>query len=966
MSDELTGDKAQFVTVGIGASAGGLEALEAFFGSMPPTDKFAFVVVQHLSPDYKSLMGELLTKHTSMPIYEAEDGMEVRPGAIFLSPGKSNMTVYRGRLFLTPQEHGLNLPIDLFLTSLAEDRGEASVGIVLSGTGSDGTRGVRAIKEAGGVVMVQDEDSAKFNGMPRSAIATGIVDYVLPPDRLAAELQHYAAGDFKLTRALDETMPRTGTALAKILMLVKRKTGVDLSFYKETTIIRRIERRMAINQIKEIERYISFLEEFPQEVSTLFKEILIGVTRFFRDPEAFDVLADRVIPALINGKSGTEPIRIWVAACSTGEEAYSLAILVQEFLEEHELSADVKIFATDIDKAAIEVASHGAYPESIAADASRERLAKYFLKRGDTYQVTPKIREMVIFAYHNVFKDPPFRRIDLVSCRNLLIYLQPILQKKVLANFHFSLSSRGYVFLGNSETIGDYSKYFKNVDVRWKIYQATGEAAEAARSQGDGRLEVPVRRPFARADHGIGSFDTPTQKPTATVFERLIESRFPPTVIINENREIQHIFGDVSPYLTLPLGRMDLDILKMAGPQVSVALGSAIQTATKDLTEVTFQGIGVGEGDREHTIDLTVTPIRGVMDQRYFAILFTRVEEAAARGTRIPYNVDETMKRRIAELESELKYTKENLQATIEELETSNEELQATNEELLSSNEELQSTNEELQSVNEELITVNAEYQKKIEELSQLSSDVDNLLSGSDIGTIFLDMNLTIRKFTPPAERFVKVIKTDVGRPIGDLSVRFAYDRFLKDLEEVVGGGEARDVEAQRDEGGWVLVRIRPYEETDAEAGGVVVTFIDITQRKQAELALVRQSELLTNILEASPAATTMVDAKGRLVFANHRAAEVLGQDRDELMSLKFNSPSFRITDCEGNDIPADELPFSELMETKREVSGYVHCIERADGTTVRIRVTGSPVFGEDGTVEGGVFTLDERVDEGC
>lgn len=959
--------KTTFYVVGIGASAGGLEALEIFFDNMPPLADFAFVVVQHLSPDYKSLMGELLRKHTQLNIQEAEDGTTVEPGNIYLMPRKKNMTMYHGRLFLTEKEHGLNLPIDIFFQSLAEDRGEKAIGIILSGTGSDGTRGIRSIKEVGGMVMVQAEDSAKFDGMPRSAISTGIVDYVLPVAQLPEELQNFTSGNI-LIRTPDA--PDNGAGyLQKIFMLIKRKTGVDLSYYKENTIIRRVERRMGINHVHQIKEYVELLEESPAEISILFKEILIGVTRFFRDVEAFDVVKREIIAEIINSKEAGQPIRIWVAGCSTGEEAYGMAILFDQYCQENYLNNDIKVFATDIDKDAIEFASQGAYPESIAADAPSSVLQKYFSKKGERYQVVPRIREMVVFAYHNIFKDPPFRSIDLISCRNLLIYLQPVLQKRVISNFQFSLKKEGFLFLGSSETIGESGKYFKNIDVKWKIFRykggfkprganiATPDPAfrgtpQAVEPQEQGRTQIELRPP----KRGIDG-----------IYERLIETSLPPCVLVDEHREVQHIFGDINAYLKLPLGKMNLDVLKMARSDIQIPLSTALPRVIKERKELEFSDVVVGEGSDAHQITLTIRPISDAHNNIFFAVLF-RPESSTQDKSPVAakFNVDESVQRRIQDLETELQYTKENLQATIEELETSNEELQATNEELLSSNEELQSTNEELQSVNEELITVNSEYQKKIEELSELNNDMNNLLSSTDIGTVFLDTSYRIRKYTQPVTRQINIIKSDLGRPITHLSHNLVYESLMSDIETVARTQQQREIEIQNRSGNWFLVRITPYLSDGSTVNGIVISIIDISERKNIALALQRQHDLMMRVLEASPSGITMVDQRGKIVFANKRGEELLGVSRDKLSGMSYKDPSFSISDLQGNEIPAEELPFAQVMNTGNPVLDYEQCVTRPDGKRVALRIHGNPIYDERNTVEGVVFNLEELGDEAC
>ncbi len=942
--------KREFYVVGIGASAGGLEALEIFFDNMPPLQDFAFVVVQHLSPDYKSLMGELLRKHTQLSVHEAEDGITVEPGNIYLMPRKKNMTMYHGRLFLTEKEQGLNLPIDIFFQSLAEDRGEKAIGIILSGTGSDGTRGIRSIKEVGGMVMVQAEDSAKFDGMPRSAISTGIVDYVLPVAQLPEELQNFTSGNI-LIRTPESSGDGNGH-LQKIFMLIKRKTGVDLSHYKENTILRRIERRMGINHVHHIEDYVQLLEESPAEISTLFKEMLIGVTRFFRDAEAFDIIKQRIISEIINSKEAGQPIRIWVAGCSTGEEAYGLAILFDQYCHDNYITNDIKIFATDIDKDAIEFAAHGAYPESIAADAPPSVLQKYFVKKGERYYVVPRIREMVVFAYHNIFKDPPFRSIDLISCRNMLIYLQPVLQNKVISNFQFSLKKEGFLFLGSSETIGESGKYFKNIDVKWKIFRYKGgfkpRGMAIATPDPAFRGAPPPTEPREEDRSQIQL--QPPKRGIDSVYERLIETSLPPCVLVDEQREVHHIFGEVNSYLKLPLGKMNLDVLKMARSDIQIPLGTALPQVIKERKELEFSDIVVGEGDDAHQITLIIRPISDTHGNSYFAVIFRRekdTEDQKAVATK--FNVDESVQRRIHDLESELQYAKENLQATIEELETSNEELQATNEELLSSNEELQSTNEELQSVNEELITVNSEYQKKIEELSDLNNDMNNLLSSTDIGTVFLDTSFCIRKYTQPVTRQINIIKTDLGRPITHLSHNLIYESLMTDIETVARTQQQREVEIQNRSGNWLLVRITPYLSDGSTVNGIVISIIDISERKNVALALQRQHDLMMRVLEASPSGITMADRDGKVVFANKRGEELLGMQRDTL-----------------SDFPAEELPFVQVMQTGNPVFDYKQCVTRPDGEQVALRINGNPIYDERNAVEGVVFNLEELGNEVC
>ncbi|MFW5837715.1 MAG: chemotaxis protein CheB, partial [Desulfovibrionaceae bacterium] len=928
--EELAGkDGKSFFIVGIGASAGGLEALEAFFDNMPSTEGFAFVIVQHLSPDYKSLMPELLSRHTRMQVFPVEDGVDVAPGCIYLIPPKKNLSMFHGRLFLTEQEPTLNLPIDIFLRSLAEDQGERAVGVILSGTGSDGTRGVRAIKEAGGMVMVQDEESAQFDGMPRSAAATGICDYILAPASMPEALEKFADGHLHLSRTLQAKPLASSVNMNKILALLNAKFGVDFSFYKENTIVRRIERRMGINQIESAEQYIRFLEGAPRELNTLYKEILIGVTKFFREPEAFRVIKEKVLPDIFRNKKRHEPIRVWAAGCSTGEEAYTHAIQLTEYCEAHDLRNEIKVFATDIDRDALEFASYGIYPESIAVDASLERLNRYFNKKGDSYQIKPYIREKVVFAHHNIIKDPPFAKIDLVSCRNLLIYLQAPLQKKVLSSFYFSLNERGFLFLGNSETVGEHSNYFESFDVKWKIYRYKGgmKPVNVHFSKG---LERPPQRP---APPRAGYQECQRySRDMDSVYEQIVEQYLPPSVLVDEDKTMLHVFGEVDDYLRLPRGKMHLDVLKMARDGVAIPLSTALQRAFKKKEEVTYRDIAIKRQDKAYKIKLLVRPVQGGNGQHFCLVSFQRSEGDGERDAGEFFDMEESVKSRIDDLEKELQYTKENLQATIEELETSNEELQATNEELLAANEELQSTNEELQSVNEELITVNSEYQKKIQELTELNDDMNNLLATTDIGTIFLDKNLTIRKYTPPAARQVNIIKTDIGRPISDLSHNLQRDEFVGDIREVIDSLQGKEVEVQNNDGVWFLVKIKPYRASSEKVDGAVVSLVDITSRKAVEDALQREHDLLMRVMQNSPSATTMVDKNGRIFFANQKAEQVLGLTRDDLGQLGFDAERFKITDMEGRPIPRDQLPFAIIKRTGEAVLDCMHKIASPEG----------------------------------
>lgn len=837
--------------VGIGASAGGLEAIEAFFTNMPPESGLAFIVVQHLSPDYKSLMVELLSKKTEMPVLRAEDGMVVERGKIYLIPPKKNLTIFHGKLLLNEQDfsRGLNLPIDIFLRSLAEDQGEKSIAVILSGTGSDGMRGARAIKENGGMIMVQDEESAKFDGMPRAAISTGLADFVLPPDDMPKQLLAFTKHPYTTKSERAGALLTDEDGLTRIFALLREKSKVDFTHYKPSTVTRRIERRMSVNQFEDIRDYVSFLQEYPGEVMALYRELLIGVTSFFRDQEAFSLLSEKWMLDLLKSKENREA-RFWVAGCSTGEEAYTFAIIARECMERIGRSLDVKIFATDVDKDAILRAGGGVYPASIAADLSPGLLAKYFYRKDDNFQIARNIREMVVFAQHNIIKDPPFTNIDLVSCRNLLIYLQPVLQKKVLELINFSLNADGILMLGTSETIGELSAFFDVLSQKNKIYRSTGRMKPAI--GGQELLMVsdkkgPDYHP-RRIVRGGGYRVSETEKTLERFLESITEDYVPLTLIVNEQLDVQHVFGDTEGFFKIPSGRITNDISKMASKDLSIPLTTGIQKVFRTNEELVFSNIPHRRLETSTTINLRIKPLPRKKGQEALVAVFLsrmQTEKQGPEEAATAYDLSKEAEQRIRDLEQELQFSRENLQATIEELETANEELQATNEELLASNEELQSTNEELQSTNEELHTVNAEYQNKIIELTELNNDVDNLLSSSQIGTLLLDENFEIRKFSPQVANVLKILDDDAGRPISHINHYIVNLDPYEVIRQVQESSEYREVQIQLQDERWYLMRVTPYSIGPQKFSGIVVSFIEISQMKKAQEALAASESAL-------------------------------------------------------------------------------------------------------------------------
>ncbi|MCB9481774.1 MAG: PAS domain-containing protein [Desulfobacteraceae bacterium] len=826
---------------GIGASAGGLEALELFFQDMPPDTKTAFIVVQHLSPDYKSYMVELLQKKTALEVNRAEDGMEVFADSIYLIPPKKNMTIFHGKLILTEQNHtrGINLPIDIFLKSLAEDKGDKSIAVILSGTGSDGMQGVRTIKAAGGIIMVQESESAKFDGMPKSAISTGLADIILPPEKMAAVISDLADHSIKNLSGKN-FIKKDEDSLTKIFSILRSRFKTDFTFYKYSTVFRRIERRISINRLNGIEEYLDFIMEHQSEAETLYRELLIGVTGFFRDTEVFNFLSEEIIPELIK-KNSKKGLRIWSAGCSTGEEPYSIAILCAEAMKKLEIDCDIKIFATDIDKTALLKAGQGEYPESLAADISPEILTRYFVKKNDSFSVSSKIREMVIFARHDIIYDPPFAKMNLISCRNLLIYLQSVLQNKILEFFNFSLSEQGVLVLGTSETTGELSEYFSPVNHKLKIYKTLNKKIPVHPGKNN---QVPAPRLAGSYAKEIKDYQiSPARKGyEEKILERLMETLsgnfLPLTLVVNDRHEVIRITGNTKDYFRLPSGKMSNDITKMACESLAVPLSTGLQKTFSKNEEIKYSKIRIKSEDKINSIDLTIKPL--VKKNRDEALAAVIIEETSDTSNSLDsacnvYDMDHEARQRIADLEQELQFTKENLQATIEELETSNEELQATNEELLASNEELQSTNEELQSVNEELYTVNSEHQQKIIELTELNNDMDNLLASTQISTLFLDENFEIRKFSNEVRKIFNIMDQDIGRPLKHINHSILNCDPLSIIKKVQKTSEPDETEIITNKSRLYLMKTIPYSIGPLSFSGIVVTFIDITRVKNTE-----------------------------------------------------------------------------------------------------------------------------------
>lgn len=826
--------------VGLGASAGGLESLEKFFKNIPSDTGLVFIIIQHLSPDYKSLMNELLARYTEMDIHIAKDSMKALPNNIYLIPPRTNLSIFHGKLFLEKQKqekHHISLPIDYFFRSLAKDQKENSIGIILSGTGSDGTLGVKAIKEAGGMVIVQDQDSAKFDGMPRSSINTGLADYILPPEQMPSKLVEFVNYPSLRKDLLEDNNNNTKNLddLTKINLILRNYSSIDFSKYKKNTMIRRIDRRVLINRCHSIPEYIELLSESDEEKETLFKELLIGVTNFFRNKEAYNSLRRNVLPNLDYSK---KEIRIWSAGCSTGEEAYSLTIMIIEYLRANNINCEVKCFATDIDEVALEVAGVGLYPESIIADLDAEIISKYFIKKENGYQVNEIIRKKVVFAKHNLLNDPPFSRLDLLSCRNLFIYLKSEYQQQILAGFYYSLKDKGYLFLGNSESLGKISDAFENIDNKWKIFKFK-KGYQPSINQ---KLHVT-----SGVNH-LKTYDREVIKSDRSMwYEQLLlkalQMNVPPSVIVDENDNIIQILGDVSKYMKIQPGRFSNKLSSNISKGLGLFIKNIIRRLKATRESLVLNNIE-GLDDSESVISIR-GEVMEVNHNDYFYISFLETKPLDNKSP-IEINMTEDEKDRIETLETELQQAREGLQATIEELETSNEELQSSNEELVASNEELQSTNEELQSVNEELYTVNNEHQLKIDELSELNNDLSNLLKNTEVGALYLDSNLCIRRTTPLFIEVTNILESDIGRSIAHISVMDEYPELNNDIDYVMENLDGIEREIKDRNGTYWLMRVRPFRTSNNAVNGVIVTMVDITQLKEQ----VEETELIKNRLE--------------------------------------------------------------------------------------------------------------------
>jgi two-component system CheB/CheR fusion protein len=950
-----------FRIVAIGASAGGLESLERLFTHLPPDTGMAFVVLQHLSPDFKSLMDELLSRRTQMRIRLAENDMAVEANTVYLLPPMKEMIIRQRHLLLNDKDPrlGLALPIDLFFRSLAQDVGDKAIAVVLSGSGSDGSRGVLEVNKARGVVFCESPDTAQFNGMPLSTIRTGTVEQVLAPDEIAAAIAAIGRGEaMSPTAAVEEDR-----GVDAILRLLRDEYAIDFSHYKMSTVTRRIERRLALNRSIDIDMYVEQLRSDPRELSSLYEDLLIGVTRFFRDDGAFEALEQRVVPDLIERTAPEDPIRVWVPGCATGQEAYSIAMLLHEGLAARRRPVNIKILATDVHKASLEVASAGIYSEEQVAGIDNERLQHFFTLKPQGYQISQSLRECIVFAPHNLLRDAPFTKLDLITCRNLLIYFQPHAQKTVLTLFHFALKPGGVMFLGSSESPGGLIDEFDSVDEHARIY----------RKRRDVGLPRDLKLPLPRAGSAsrllpIATRTVGVSQQTLTVYDRLLDRFMPPSFLVDEHGQLIDSFGGADSLLKVKPRRPSTNVLDMLGDELRTTVSGILNRVRRDTESVRFPSVPMpGHTNR---FSLIAEPIRDTHGSLTHILISMVDAHATAPGVLVPPFADVPGHRVLEEaddaagatlsgltgeqiqaLEEELSYTKEHLQAAIQEHEAANEELQATNEELVASNEELQSTNEELHSVNEELYTVNAEYQKKNLELQEVHDDIEHLLNGTEVATMFLDRQLCIRKFTPRIAETFRVIPGDIGRPLRTFTHDLSHTALMTDVERVLREGVAIEAQTWDKRGRCYFLRILPYrartrDKSEAPAAllpdGVVLTLTDISPLEQARAKLAQ----LSAIVESADEAIIGKSLDGIITSWNNGALRLYGYTAEEAVGrhASFLAP------------PGMKEAIDPILRQVRE-GRPVERIEthrlRKDATIVDVSVTYSPIFDSSGTITG-------------
>ncbi|XCN71378.1 MAG: chemotaxis protein CheB [Candidatus Electrothrix aestuarii] len=957
-----------FPVVGIGASAGGLAALEAFFSAMPPDTGMAFVVVQHLSPDFKSLMDNLLARHTTMPIHRVENGITLEKNAIYLIPPRCVMTMNEGRLYLQERtSHQLTLPVDIFFESLAKAASKQAVGIILSGTGSDGSRGIQAIHDAGGLVLAQTVESAQFDGMPREAVSTGICDYVITPAEMPGLLLDYAENPefIRKPSAHMEVFWNEGE-YAEIFAHLRQGYSLDFSKYKPTTVNRRIRRRMDFRRLKKVRDYAELLSNNPLELDALYKDLLIGVTEFFRDPKVFSYLEQKILPTLFQ-QAGPEGLRVWLTGCATGEEAYSLAILLHERAEQLNYKEKICIFATDVHRHSLETASKGIYEPERLKNVSPERLARYFTEeKPECYSIIPELRKLVIFAPHNLINDPPFTKMDLVCCRNLLIYFSQESQNAALSFFYFALRPQGVLLLGLSEGTGKFTDEFAALHSKYKIFQKTGESSRGMNIK-EIRTNVPHLPPLPSQKIRTKN-SVILDRQILNDYDLLLKRHILSGVLLNQHRQVLHYFGDINAYLKAPEGRVENDILCMLEGDLHLAVSVALQRAAATGSDFILPNVNVLRAGTPQRVDVEVLCLPEERGRSFhYHVSLNPLQNpslpvAPTHSMTFPQDAQSvrTLQNYVTDLEGELQLSKENLQTTVEELQTSNEELQATNEELLASNEELQSTNEELHSVNEELYTVNAEFERKNSELESLNREHQNLLDSLEVGVVFLDKHLVIRKFNPASAYSFKLLPQDIERPIDHIAYQLTdQNRMLNDVRQVLESGHMMEHEVQSQDGAWLLQRMVPYRGKDRRIKGVILTFTDISDIKLAELAMQKHATDYKVTFDNLLSGVVVHDRNAEIIFSNPEARRILGLPAPQAHRQNSGDINWYFTDAEGKILSEEACPLARVLGNHETVSNELLGIKRPHHPNITwIYLNGIPVPDENGQVDKGIINF--------
>lgn len=911
MAKNTVASKRKFVSpshiIGIGASAGGMEAIHDLFDYMPVNTGFSFVVVQHLSPDHKSLMAELLSKHTEMQVREASENMVIEPDSIYVIPNKKLISINQGRLQLDEKvkSRSPNHAIDVFFESLALDQKKKAIGIILSGTGTDGTKGLKAIKREGGLAIVQDPLTATFDGMPNSAVESVSPDIILPPEMIGEELIEFIK-DAPLVKSLNSFSERDENILREILDLLNKRTRHDFNHYKRPTLFRRLAKRMSELGIQQLMHYRDYIFEHEEEVKTLSREFLINVTKFFRDPEGYACLRTDVIPAILSAKKADDPIKVWIVACSSGEEAYSVGILFLEYLEKiGKTFPNLKIFATDIDAEALETASRGVYTNDIKKDVPKELLQKYFIQEGEFFRVIPELRKVVVFANHDVLQDPPFSRLDLIMCRNMFIYINTMLQRKALKKFHFALSVNSYLMLGPSENIGILKDVTQEVNRKWKIYRCLTK-----RSLDSETMFVPLENTVYPKFQSIGGKNNPLNLPEI-LKDTLLEDRKVALILIDKEFNVKQAVGSYKSFLNFPEESFNFNLLRMVSSDLGVALGVAIRKSIAENTKWIMKHVVLHEGNEVRLVNIIVKPYLQRADFQYPFISIVIEDSAEPKPVRIVSGSAIENSEQVLALEKELVETRENLQAVIEEMETVNEELQSSNEEMISTNEELQSTNEELQSLNEELHTVSAEHQLKIKELYELNDDLNNYFNNTEIGQVLVDSNMIIRKFSPAIRHMINLMEVDIGRSLVDITTNIKGLNFINEVSEVIRTSKAKEKEVQSRTGNYYLMRVSPYVRRDKSMDGVVINFIDISQSK-------RLASIVEGIFESS---TNGITAKKAIRDTNNKIIDfeymAVNEAAEKMFNVKQGSLIGRCLTDIFKETPSEYLQvYSNVVET--------------------------------------------------